>query len=328
MRGAFTGLEESLAAGLAAARQLHDRRAESTLLMHLAGRYAGAGDAVAAVTHWRQALELKREIGDRLGELAVLNNLAGDELCVGQYRSALTHLAAATGLIAELGRDDLSPYVRMNTGLALFRLGRYDEAVPPLRAAMDGAVAHGLLPTEGYARDLLGRILTRGGDYAGAERHLRAAIAVARRAAERRVEAYALDALAALYRERGLHGAALEHHAAALVAVDGLGMDQAEQLVRIGYGEGLLAFGRPARAAAEFRRAVDLHRTVGDPYLGARAQLGMGDAAAATGDHAEATRHWSAALADFTELGCAEAEPTRRRLSAGSITDRPPTPAR
>jgi tetratricopeptide (TPR) repeat protein len=206
----------------------------------------------------------------------------------------------------------------MNTGLVLYRLGRYDEAVRPLEDAIAGAVAYDRLSTQGYAHELLGRILTRRGELAEAERQLRAAITVGRRAAEPRVEAYALDALAALYRARGLPGAALEHHAAALVAVGGLGMDQAEQLVRIGYGEGLLAFGRPDRAATEFRRAVELHRTVGDPYLGAHAELGMGDAAIATGDRAAAVRHWSAALAGFSELGCAEAEPARQRLRAGA----------
>jgi DNA-binding SARP family transcriptional activator/tetratricopeptide (TPR) repeat protein len=313
-RCAFSALDELLAVGLAASRRLGDRLAESTLLLYVGLRHSSSGGTQAAVAAYRRALEMKREVGDRVGELALLVNLANNECVLGQYRSALEHLADAERRMVELGRDDLAAFVHQNIGMVLSLLGRHDEAEQALWLAVDSALAHGLEACEGFARTLLGELLTRAGEHPAAEEQLRIAVAAGRRAGDQSVAAYALTALGALHRERGQHGTAIEYHQAALAAQDGLRMDQVEQQVRIGYGDSLHAFGRPAPAAAEFRRALQLHGVVGDPYLRARALTGLGDVAAATGDRAAAVRHWTTALGQLVELGCTGTDLLRNRL--------------
>jgi DNA-binding SARP family transcriptional activator len=103
-------------AGLASARELGDRQAESWMLNNLGMAY-GARHLEESVECFEQALALCRELGDLRGEARAANNLAHAHLVLGRFEQALE--TAQLSLVIQ--RHAGLPY---GEGLALSEVGR------------------------------------------------------------------------------------------------------------------------------------------------------------------------------------------------------------
>ena len=105
------------------AREVGDRKVESTTLGQLGilatqhGRYGIARD------YYRQALDVARAIGHRSLESGMINNLGETEQQLGNYDAALELFQAGRRLCAEIGQRVADSYLLCNMALSAFRRG-------------------------------------------------------------------------------------------------------------------------------------------------------------------------------------------------------------
>ena len=124
-----SALEEQIEQALALARDVGDRRFESTSLMQLGilafqlGRYGAARD------YYRQALDIARAIGDRSVESGVINNLGDTERLLGNYPAAFELFQAGRRLCAEIGQRMADAYLLCNMAHVAFLRGEPGESL-------------------------------------------------------------------------------------------------------------------------------------------------------------------------------------------------------
>ena len=117
-----------LEAALDAARQLHDRQAESAILPKLAMVYSGLGDLSRAEDCARQLLVLAEETKDRLRIGQALYNLGTILEDRGKYDEAAKHYQNALTVFAALGADLDSGRASLGLGSVATYSGDYQSA--------------------------------------------------------------------------------------------------------------------------------------------------------------------------------------------------------
>ena len=114
---------------LALARQLGDRRVESTTLMQLGIIATQRGHHHEARDFYRQALAVARSNGDRSVESGAINNLGETERQLGNYQAAFELLEAGRRLCAEIGQRMAESYLMCNMAQIAFQRGDAADAV-------------------------------------------------------------------------------------------------------------------------------------------------------------------------------------------------------
>ena len=149
---------------LALAREVGDRRIESTSLAQLGILAIQLGRYGIARGHYQQALAQARAIGDRAVEGVMLNNLGDIERFVGNYSLALELLQTARRVCREIGQRMSESYVLCNMAYVAYLRGDPAEAIEWAAQASDTAqdlkdrdLAASLQSTRAHACVALGR---------------------------------------------------------------------------------------------------------------------------------------------------------------------------
>ena len=122
--------------GLAVDRELGDRAGEGNTLSGLGIAYANLGDSDRAIEHFEQHLLIAREIGDRRGEDNVLGNLGNVHLLAGNPQDAIAYYEAALVLDRELADRRSEGMDLWNLALAWDALGNRPGAIERAEAAL------------------------------------------------------------------------------------------------------------------------------------------------------------------------------------------------
>ncbi|MFE2755731.1 tetratricopeptide repeat protein, partial [Actinosynnema sp. NPDC059335] len=187
----------------------------------------------------------------------------------------------------------------------------YEEALALFRAADDEPGTTSALSNLAWVNLYLG-------DHRTALRDMGAALAAYRRTGARRNAAITLRGMALTETELGAFEDALRHGGEAHDEFRDLGLelDLAMTLNCLAWTH--FRAGRPEEAVAWYERAADTAARCGSSHEVARAETGLGNVAAATGDHATAHRLWTSAAADTLDPVMVGEERVRRSLAAAS----------
>jgi tetratricopeptide (TPR) repeat protein len=268
-----------------------------------------------AIAYMREAVAYHQRASDRHGRARVLGNLGA--LCgsVGRYREAVGHLESALPVLGEVN-DRFGEAVNLgNLGDVCARMGRYTEAAEHIRRSVAIHRELGDRWSEAYALAPLGVVHARTGDPTRAMELLRRTLDIAWEFSDRRFEAEVLIELAEVCRRLGRHTEAIEHLDRARDIAREIGEPLVEMAVFNGLGDTLRAMRQTRDGLGHHRSALAMARRMGDRYQLARALDGIAHARHETGHTALARRHWTNALAIFTELEVPEAEQVRGQLA-------------
>jgi tetratricopeptide (TPR) repeat protein len=148
---------------LALAREVGDRRIESTILAQLGILAFQRGQYGAARAYYEQALQIARSIGDRALESGVINNLGETECLLGNYDVAFEWLEAGRRVCREIGQRAADAYLLCNMAHIAFLRGDArgsitwsDQARELSRQLKDPDLQASLLSTRGHAHAALG----------------------------------------------------------------------------------------------------------------------------------------------------------------------------
>jgi DNA-binding SARP family transcriptional activator/tetratricopeptide (TPR) repeat protein len=123
--------------GLASAKLLDDRHAEGWVLNHLAMAYAQSGEITAAISCFRQALDLRRALGDRLAEAGILGNLGKAYAAAGRPEESVACLQQALEIFRATGQAALQGRVLMTMSETQLHLGQVEEALASAARSAD-----------------------------------------------------------------------------------------------------------------------------------------------------------------------------------------------
>jgi tetratricopeptide (TPR) repeat protein len=222
------------------------------------------------------------------------------------------------GYRAAVAEGDLAGQAHTLNGLATVHLrqGRLGAATEQYRQARD--LFEKVDDPAGQARTVgsLGNIEKRLGRFTEALQLQRQAREFFRQAGDRAGEARSLRNLGAVEGRMGRPDLAVGHHEAALAYMQAGGDRVGQAAVRNSLGEAAVALGRPRDALTQYAEILALAGTgVIEPDQMARTHAGLGDVHRALDDPDRAREHYRRAADIYTELGMAEAEDLRARLS-------------
>jgi tetratricopeptide (TPR) repeat protein len=155
---------EQIEISLALAREVGDRRIESTTLAQLGILAFQRGRYGEARNFYRQALAMARAIGDRAVESGVINNLGEAETVLGNYEAAFELLQTGRRVCREIGQRMADAYLLCNMahvaflrGDAAAALGWSDQARDLAQGLNDPDLSASLLCTRGHVHAALGQ---------------------------------------------------------------------------------------------------------------------------------------------------------------------------
>lgn len=195
-----------------------------------------------------------------------------------------------TAAAAFRGLDDLwgLSAVLYHLGWGLRQFGRYAEAARTLEEAIDVAALAGVDNTVQWALADLGVTQLHLGQPSAAEDAFRRAEIASVQVGDRAGRALATYGRGLLALERDDWTVAQAHFAAAVDGFAALGTPVMEGQAAIGLGRAHEGLGEPRAADDQYRRALDIAATAGEPALVAAAHEGLARLAAADGDAAGA----------------------------------------
>ncbi len=253
-------------------------------------------DYGAARGYYEQALEIDRRIGDRRSMGRSLNNLGlvADE--VNDYHSAVDYYEQALRIYRDIGDRRGEGVTESNLGLALWGQGSFAAAQACFDRALRICQEVGIRSGEGNAANNLGLLRLGIGDYRAAREWYERALRIYRDIGDRRSEGIALANLASVCRYQADHAAAVDCARRALDAARQAGHRQgeAQSLTMLGHCLADLAAkdmrhrGRVAEAAAAYREAAAIRRSLGDHNLENESVVGLARVTLAQGQPAEA----------------------------------------
>jgi tetratricopeptide (TPR) repeat protein len=316
LRTHWTDWKHTQQLALRAARRAQDRRATASALRSLGDASVQLLQFQAAIAQFEQALSLFHQLRDRRGEAWTRVGLGNAYSEQRLFEQALAQFEPGLALFGALGDrrglgwafEGLAVVYRnqrnldeslacANQGLALFR------EVQDRRG-------------EAYCLHNLGLINRDRGEFQAALDWFEQAQPIFRELADRQGETFVLLNQGHMLREESRYEEALSCFDDCLEAFTQAGDRAGEAWTLLNRGLIYQAQGEFQRALAEFDRSrVLFEDQVGDRLGLARALSGCGQAFAALGDRANATRTWRAALAHFNELGAAESSEIERLLA-------------
>jgi DNA-binding SARP family transcriptional activator len=316
LRGQVQDEAPLLEAAVLAARRTGDRAAEMRSLLTLVIAQWHVGQFRQALIPAGRALEIAIEIADRRGEAVCLSRIGMLHNELGDFGEALDYNERALAIHRETEDRQEQRTVLNSQSVALAALGRYDEALAAAHQAV--AIERDLGGASFGAAGLVNEAIARTGlgDLAGALAYLDEAGALARQVGSVGVEAEVAAQAAEVYRRLGRYD---EAHRSVRQALDIVWAIQRPTITAA--AENILGAihrdrGEPALALERHRRAVELAERTELRIELARALEGMGHAAAALGDQAEARECWRRALALYDAMIVPEAQRLRTTIGA------------
>ncbi len=163
-QGDYATAQEHIEESLRLARELGDRRVESTTLAQLGIVAFQRGRYGAARGFYQQALVIARQLGDRAVESLAVNNLGETERLLGNYEAALRLFEAGRQVCREIGQLMTHAYLLCNMAhVALLQGGaaesiRWSDEARELASELDDPdLRASLLSTRGHAHAALGQ---------------------------------------------------------------------------------------------------------------------------------------------------------------------------
>jgi DNA-binding SARP family transcriptional activator/tetratricopeptide (TPR) repeat protein len=188
-------------AGLAAATQGQDRRAQAAMHLSLANAHRGIGRLTEAVTHYTAALAINRRIGWHDGEAAGLGGLGLTYQDLGRLARATACHRRALAISQQTGALRRVAVELNNLGFSCLARGQLHDALEHLTQALELTRRLGLSAGEAAAADSVGATYHLLGRFDLAVEHLTGAVAVSRQVGSRGSETSALIGLGAVHRD-------------------------------------------------------------------------------------------------------------------------------
>ena len=265
--GAYRQAIELYTQSLAIARDIGDRRGESTALGGLGLCHLDLGAHRQAIDLHTQSLAIARDIGDRRGESTALGNLGLCHLDLGDYRQAIDLHTQSLAIARDTGYRDGEDATLGNLGLCHLDLGDYQQAIDLLTQAL--AIARDIGDRQGEGRRMgrLGRCHLDLGDSQQAIDLLTRALAIARDIGDRYGEANALDHLGRAWLASGDARQAVTLLKQAVSVADTTGDIEPAVKARSGLARAQLQLGDPSAALAATAAGRELLYPIEEPTM-------------------------------------------------------------
>ena len=163
-QGDYASAKEQIEQSLLLAREVGDRRVESTTLAQLGILAFQRGLYGAARSHYQAARAIAREIGDLSVESGLINNLGEIEYVLGDYDAAFELLQSGRLVCREIGQRMADAYLLCNMAHITFLRGDAaaaielsDQAREAAQQLKDPDLQATLLSTRGHAYAALNR---------------------------------------------------------------------------------------------------------------------------------------------------------------------------
>jgi CHAT domain-containing protein/tetratricopeptide (TPR) repeat protein len=279
------------------------------------------GEPEAALSDYREALDLQKKVGDELGRARTLNNLGLLEQELGRFDEGVAAYAEALEKFTALADRRWQARVKNNLGLAYKQVGQKEAAQVQWQAALPLWREAGDAAGEASTSLNLALAALDAGRADDASARIDGALALYRAAGDRRGEGVALAAKAREQAARGEPEAARATFSQALERLVAVG-DLAQQAdAQNGLGELELAAKNYPAAHPSFERSLALARTLGQRRREAKALSGLGRLARAEGHLEPVLGYFDQALAalesERIHLPGAEAQTQFSDLSSG-----------
>ena len=290
-------------ASLAIRREVGNDWGIAASLGNLGSVAASAGDFATAVTYLEESLAIRERLQDERGAAGSLNNLGVVYRALGDCAAATERLEQSLAIRRRLHDQPGVASSLSDLGVVAQEQSNYDAARALHQESL--AIRKGLGDRRGMAASFhnLGVVALATGDHQSADRWYRECIALRREIGDLRGLALGLnnlgDVAAALddpERSKRLYAESLE-----IQEQLGSRCGQALALANLGLAE--LALQRPASARERLRAAAELVQDGTAPWLRAPLERGLGEAAAALGEHELALQHLSRSLAEHERQG-------------------------
>lgn len=275
-RQAYWGQAETLhRKARAAAHQIGDRTAEALSLFDVGAMWRIAGDHMASIESYGEALSIFEELGHGIGTADVLQGLGIVYARMGEYGRAESSMSRAMALYEDHDDAQALAITLHELGKVRGLTGDYAGALERQKRALEAYQQFGDQVRAAGVRLALGTSQYRTGDYAAAEVSLTTALEIYRQTEHRGGQAEALDQLGLLSGRTGDLNAAVDRHASALAIYETLGnrRGQAEALNNLGAATRARD---PEMAMGHHRKALSLARMVLSQLEEARACEGLG----------------------------------------------------
>jgi tetratricopeptide (TPR) repeat protein len=300
---------------LRAARRSGDLAAEAEALNGLGSITGFKGQFRDAADHYQAALECYRRHGDRSGEARVLHNLGATEHELHNHKSAVNYYRQASAAYEDTGDVLGAARTLVNLGAAEIELGRYEQAaehlqrgLPVLREAEDHA-------GEAVALEGIGELSLRRGQLRQAADFFERALSTLRRVGYLDGVAVQQLKLGEVSLRLGQHQQAIGYIRQSLALQREIGNQFGETESLRSLAGALHAAGQPAAARAELTAALRLAADAGNSYQQASVHRDLAEYYHLAGKDEQARHHWQQSLSLYTQLGAAEAEHVRSRLT-------------
>jgi tetratricopeptide (TPR) repeat protein len=252
-------------AGLVAARQLKDRRAEGAHLGNLGNAFGFLGEHRRTIKYYEQSLQIAREIGDRHFEGLVLGNLGVAYRNLGEYHRAIEFCEQSLQIAQEIGDRRAEGNALGNLGTAYHSLNEYRRAIEFHEQRLQIARGSGDRHGEGQALGNLGTVYYSMGEYRRAIDYSEEDLKVAREVGDRRGEEATLGNLGNAYSALGEFLRAIDYYERQLQIASEIGYRSGEGVALWNMSLDLDKVGHRAKAIANAEAALNIFEQIEDP---------------------------------------------------------------
>lgn len=263
---------------------------------NLATVYALQGANVKAIEYYKRYYEMAVRQQAAYDVAAAWRGLGDVYLETGDYARALDCHIESTKLFRAAGYLHTAGAGEGRIGLAYHRLGDYHRAREQLEKALRSAREHE--DADGQERTLgnLGRLSLETGDYKNALESLQQALALSERTHWLPFQAGTLISLGRLYAYLGQPPLALKHLEAGLDTARKANVNHLQTAALTAIAQQHLGAGKLEQAGLIFQTALASAEQTGLRELAWQAHQGLGETLDASGMHADALRHYAAAI--------------------------------
>lgn len=261
-----------------------------------------AGDSVAALRSWQQALTRYRSLKNLPGEALTLGALGAVSLRLGNYSTAIAHSQALLTLANRLSDSRRQMQALGNLGIAYKALGGYNRAIATHQQALKLAQTLTDRSSEGHILGNLGNAYEALGDYDTAKSVYEQGLTIARELNDRLGESILLSNLGGIQINLAQTEAAKRLYEQSLQISQAIGdrSGQASTLINLGATDH--AIGDAKQARNDYQQALDLARTADDRRRESEALVSLGLAEADLGNFPQAIAHHQQSLTIAREL--------------------------
>jgi tetratricopeptide (TPR) repeat protein len=250
---------------LAIARDIGDRRGTGNAFGNLGLAYAALGEPRRAIEFFEQWLTIARDLDDRKGEGAALGDLGFAYADLGESRRAIEFHEQALLIVREIGDQRMEGQVLGNLGIAYANLGETRHAIEFHEQALN--VDREIGDRRGESADLgnLGLVYLNVGEPRRAIEFFEQTLTITREIGDRGGEGKTLGNLGLAYTALGEPRQAIELYEQNLAIARELGDRRGEGDASWNLGSALEKEGELARAADLMQVCVDYELEIGHP---------------------------------------------------------------